>query len=468
MKKFLLLFGIFICILPSSGAVKEFTTLGNGTVYTFESLSAIDSSGITKQGGAYIVSKDFTLSSGDTLRIINGDTIKICNKVKIEIAGFADFTPSDTALITRDAIGSEPKGFRVRGDNAGAKLRNLRIEYIGIGVATKNGHIDVDNCTFDSYLGKLTSSSCLSFGSSSEGNTVRNSTFSNGVSAAIGNGANTPVGILIDNCIFDKNGTNKRNYPQLNITCAKGYKATITNNVVTGIGENTKAGGICVSNMMGYSVMGEALIEGNRVVNNRYGIAMVGPVDVKILNNYLYNNIYDSNALTGGEAISFTDNLNKGKAYIEGNHIEGHLWGITIIGAPSVNAGKVANPLAEDYNPGNNVFVNNGNGGKLYDMYNNGKGTVYAQGNLWNVAVQDSASIEQVVFHKSDVDSLGLVIFMPPYQTTGLAKVNSRDDVVSVRYFNAQGQALRGPERGLMIIVTRYGDGRSEPRKVMF
>ncbi len=103
---------------------------------------------------------------------------------------------------------------------------------------------------------------------------------------------------------------------------------------------------------------------------------------------------------------------------MSGNHIEGHLWGITNIGnvsdgtGPELNLGNLTE--GDDYNPGGNVFINNGNGGVLYDLYNNSPLTVYAQGNTWNVEVQDEESIEKVIFHKKDNASLGEVIFMPP------------------------------------------------------
>ena len=67
----------------------------------------------------------------------------------------------------------------------------------------------------------------------------------------------------------------------------------------------------------------------------------------------------------------------------------------------------------DNYNPGGNVFVNNGNGGVLYDLYNNSTADVMAQGNIWNVDVQDEESIEGVIYHKVDQSNLGLVTFMP-------------------------------------------------------
>ena len=46
---------------------------------------------------------------------------------------------------------------------------------------------------------------------------------------------------------------------------------------------------------------------------------------------------------------------------------------------------------------------------------------VYAQGNIWSVAVQDSVSIESVIFHKNDLSTLGEVIFMPAGETNSIS-----------------------------------------------
>lgn len=99
---------------------------------------------------------------------------------------------------------------------------------------------------------------------------------------------------------------------------------------------------------------------------------------------------------------------------ITGNHIEGNLWGVTVIGGKNINLGKTEDKDAEDYNPGMNVFLNNSNSGSAYDLYNNSTKTVYAQGNYWkSVDKQDRESIETVIFHKNDDQRLGEVIFMP-------------------------------------------------------
>lgn len=160
----------------------------------------------------------------------------------------------------------------------------------------------------------------------------------------------------------------------------------------------------------------------------------------------MINNCYENDPNNGGSCISVYDSSSSSNIFIEGNWMEGGLWGITIVtGAPNVNLGKVEDPEAEDYNPGNNTFVNNGNNGVLYDLFNNGTNTVWAQGNTWNVAVQDEASIENVIYHQADDPSKGLVIFMPAHQEdTAVEEVEAvkTDDGL---YYNLMGISSEAP-----------------------
>ena len=395
----------------------EFVTDGTGNVYTFNSLSQIAESGVTLQDdGSYLVSTNFTISEGDVLQLQNNDLIKMANGVMITIDGNADFTPADTAVVTRDEEGSNPKGFWMLGENGNANMKNVTFEYVGVVFGGLNSSLHADNCTFTLHNGKSSSSGALSFNASCDNNIVENCYFIENTLNAIGSGASNPVGIIIRNNIFWHNTTTNRNKPQINMTCAGSYDMYITGNQVIG-GKFTLPGGIGVSNMMGMGHTGKLYIEDNYIADNRYGITTIGSVDAIIRNNKMVNNCYETNPNNGGSCISIYDSSSSSNIYIEGNWMEGGLWGITVpTGAPNINLGKVEDPTAEDYNPGNNTFVNNGNSGVLYDLFNNGTATIWAQGNTWNVAVQDEESIEEVIYHQADDPSKGLVIFMPAHQ----------------------------------------------------
>ncbi|MBQ0068955.1 MAG: hypothetical protein KBT09_04285 [Bacteroidales bacterium] len=410
MKKFYTL--LAVSAIAATAFADEFISPGNGTTYTLEDLSKIADCQISKVNGAWQLDTAFTISAGDVLKIQNNEVVKFNDKIQVNVAGKLDCTPADTALIT-GVEGTTPKGFRMYADDANAVLKNTRMELVGITFGSKNGAIVAENCTFADYNTSNASGACLNFSASSTGkNVIDGCTFINGGTAAIGNGANTPIGIVIKNSTFIANNTKNSNRPQINLTSYGTEDVEILNNVILG-GHFTKVGGIAVSNMMGYAYSNKVTVKGNIVKENRYGITMTGPVNMVIEDNQIVDNIYETNAMNGGSGLSLYDSAGKGKVYIKGNLIENNLWGITVIGTPDVNAGKVENPDAEDYNPGQNVFKNNGNGGVLYDVYNNGTSTVYAQGNTWNVDEQTAEKIETVVFHKVDDANLGEVIFMP-------------------------------------------------------
>ncbi|MBR5685104.1 MAG: hypothetical protein IKX18_02990 [Muribaculaceae bacterium] len=437
---------LLMAAVAASAMADDFVTDGTGNVYTFNGLSQIEGTGVTLQeDGSYLVSADFTIAEGDVLQMDNNAIIKLANGVRITLNGNADFAPADTAVVTRDAEGSNPKGFWMMGDNGNANLKNVTFEYVGVVFGGANSSLHADNCTFTLHNGKSSSSGAISFNASCDNNIVENCYFIENTLNAIGSGATNPVGIIIRNCLFWHNVTDNRNKPQINLTAGGGHDVTIVDNEVIG-GQFTLSGGIALSNMMGLSQTGTNIIENNYIADNRYGITTIGGVDAYIINNTMIDNHYETNPNNGGSCISVYDTGSTSNIYIEGNWMEGGFWGITIVtGAPNVNVGKNQDPQAEDYNPGNNTFVNNGFNGALYDLYNNGTGTVYAQGNTWNVAVQDEASIEEVVYHQVDDPTKGLVIFMPPHQSsTSVEEIGAAQQADGL-YYNLMGQPSEAP-----------------------
>ena len=431
----------------------EYVTDGTGNVYTFNSLSQIEGTGVTLQDdGSYLVSTDFTIAEGDVLQLQNNDIIKMANGVRITLDGDADFTPADTAVVTRDAVDSKPKGFWMMGENGNANMKNVTFEYVGVVFGGLNSSLHADNCTFTLHNGKSSSSGALSFNASCGGNIVENCYFIENTLNAIGNGASNPVGIIIRDCIFWHNTTDNRNKPQINLTCAGDYDVYITGNAVIG-GQFTMSGGIGVSNMMGMGHTGKVYIEDNYIADNRYGITTIGSIDAIIRNNTMIDNCYETNPNNGGSCVSIYDSSSSSNIYMEGNWMEGGLWGITVpSGAPNINLGKVEDPEAEDYNPGNNTFVNNGNGGVLYDLFNNGTGTIWAQGNTWNVDEQTEEKIEEVIYHQVDDPSKGLVIFMPAHQDgpSSVEEIEAAQQTDGL-YYNLMGQPVSAPAAGIYI-----------------
>ena len=451
MKK---IYSLLLMAAVAVGAMADdFVTDGTGNVYTFNALSQIEGTGVTVQDdGSYLVSADFTIAEGDVLRLENNDVIKMADGVRITLDGDADFAPADTAVVTRDAEDSKPKGFWMMGENGNANLKNVTFEYVGVVFGGLNSSLHADNCTFTLHNGKSSSSGALSFNASCGGNIVENCYFIEDTLNAIGNGASNPVGIIIRDCLFWHNTTDNRNKPQINLTCAGDYDVYITGNQVIG-GQFTMSGGIGVSNMMGMGHTGKVYIEDNYITENRYGITTIGSMDAIIKNNVMIDNCYETNPNNGGSCVSIYDSSSSSNIYMEGNWMEGGLWGITVpTGAPNINLGKVEDPEAEDYNPGNNTFVNNGNGGELYDLFNNGTATIWAQGNTWNVTEQTEENIEEVIYHQVDDPNLGLVIFMPAHQEepSAVEEIEAAQQADGL-YYNLMGQPVENPTNGIFI-----------------
>ena len=450
MKKF---YAFLVLAAVATGAMADdFVTDGTGNVYTFNALSQIEGTGVTLlDDGSYLVSADFTIAEGDVLQLQNNDVIKMADGVRITLDGDADFAPADTAVVTRDAEGSKPKGFWMMGENGNATLKNVTFEYVGVVFGGANSSLTANNCTFTLHNGKSSSSGALSFNASCGGNVVENCYFIENTLNAIGNGATNPVGIIIRNCLFWHNTTDNRNKPQINLTVGGDYDVLIADNQVIG-GQFTLSGGIGLSNMMGLAHSGINIIENNYIADNRYGITTIGSVDAIIRNNTMIDNCYDPNPNNGGSCVSIYDSSSSANIYMEGNWMEGGLWGITVpTGAPNINLGKVEDPEAEDYNPGNNTFVNNGNGGELYDLFNNGTATIWAQGNTWNVAEQTEENIEEVIYHQVDDPSKGLVIFMPAKTPSTAVEEVSAAQQQDNRYYNLMGQPIENPTGGIYI-----------------
>ena len=395
----------------------DFTTSGDGSEYDFEKLSTISGSGVEKADGVYVVNGTITIAAGDRFKIDNGAAIEFGNDGELVIQGTADLQAESPTTLRRHGNSTGCIGISLQSSNI-TKVSNLQFDYVGLRGQGTAG-MDVSRCSFTNHSGSV--SSALFTGGSGASFVIRECTFDHCQKAAIGGAANFVCPLIIEDCTFTYNSQANGNVPQLNLTASEDI--VIRDCVITGDSTLTMVGGIGIANWYGTAGM-HASISGCNISDNRYGITTMGVMEVEITDNTLVNNKFEQNANNGGSGISLYDPYYKQKAIITGNHIERSLWGITVIGCGEVNLGKTeVSPESPDYNPGNNVFKDNGNGGTAYDLYNNSSNTVYAQGNIWSVPVQDAENIETVVFHKNDNPSLGEVIFLPAGDATAIQAI---------------------------------------------
>lgn len=476
MKKFYLFSLLAAASLTLQAAV--FTSPGNGTTWTMTSIAAQEESPVTvdETGKVFTVAENVTISAGDTFQMEDGITIKIAKSVEIDIEGTALMSVNERSLITATEANVAAKYIWVKTENATApvEVKNLDFEYAALKLSPSHG-ANITNCTFRYQQASVSNGTAgLQLGgvggSEDEAYTVKNCTFEYNKRSGIGTASNVSVPLLIEDNQFIKNDSQNLNYPHINVTACDGG-VVIRNNTVVGDRTKTLGGGIIVADLMGVTSNAQTLIEGNDVSDCRYGIAAYSKQNVTVRDNNLMNNNTETNPANGGSGINFYDPSKGLVAKVYRNHIEGSLWGVTIIGCADVNLGRIDVPEDDpNYCEGKNVFINNGNSSESngvdpdgefnrFDLYNNSEIDVYAQNNFWYVSSGATPSVS--IIDAEDNPSHGVVDYTPWAGTTktGIETINSLKSLTGVKYYNLSGVQSTTPFQGVNIIVNEFDDG---------
>ncbi|HAX47705.1 MAG TPA: hypothetical protein DCX92_01840, partial [Bacteroidetes bacterium] len=144
-----------------------------------------------------------------------------------------------------------------------------------------------------------------------------------------------------------------------------------------------------------------------------------GSVNAIIRGNTIDSNNIQGLPLSGGSGLNFVGSgVN---ARVSKNIIRWNLWGVTL----QSNAAPVFGDLSiSDTNyVGMNQIHSNSNSGVFYDFYNNTPQPIKAENNFWGTMIQDS--VEAHIFHHPDIDSLGVVDYLPLWTPVGISPVNT-------------------------------------------
>lgn len=397
MKKLSLLVLSFI----STFLWAQFTSPGTGVTYTLSSLSAAAPTVFVNNGTYYQMTANVTISNGDTLLMDENTTVKIDGGLVLTVAGVYNTTATNLLITATDPTVIF-KGIRLE-STANATFKNTVLEYGG-GIQALTGNFQMDNCTVRYFKSGQSTGAAVNF---STGNpVVKNSKFIENDLPAVASGANSSVALEFTNNYLQGNTKLNSNRPQINMgPSGVGGLVKVLNNTVIGNRANDKVGAISVSSLLG--VANQVQIEGNIVTDNRYGITVTGNnCSGTIAGNILTNNNTETVAANGGSGINLYGN---GSFKVENNQIRGSLWGITLVNTTTADLG--GGTLGS---VGNNVFKDNGNGGKLYALYNNTPNPVSAKNNCWREGETSTAEmVEEVITHQVDIASLGLVTYSP-------------------------------------------------------
>ena len=422
MRKGLLALLMIWLVAPTLRLQAQYSTPGTGQRYTLAQLAAASGGYITQVAGTWLINDTIRLAPTDTLSITTNETVRLASRVLVSVDGVLRVTPPDSVVFAAVDATSPWQGMQLSATSAGSVLRRAVIERGG-GVRVVDAAVEFSDCIFRSNLatvgGRPTNSSALAL----SGNMalVQRCQFVRNARAGINSPSNRPTSPTILDCVFLFNDTENGNYPQINLGIGNPTQPIrIERCLVVGNPATNMAGGIGVSNLLGGSSVTTVIIRRNTVRNNRYGIAIIGSnIMSYVTGNIVENNNTNPNAQTGGSGLNFQGTQTQ-TGVVSRNVVTGNLWGVTLVrsgmaGGPRISFG---NPTGSDSTDvGLNRFVGNGNGGQVYDFYNNGPDAVNAKNNDWGSA--SAVTIETHIFHQPDQATLGLVAFQPFRQPLG-------------------------------------------------
>lgn len=391
------IFSLFVAIIVSFTAFGQWVSPGNGTYYNLSSLCIAAYPAVScPQGGIFQIHQNITISANDILCLENtANDILIDDGVTITIGGsIMTQTRVNHLDITGDSTGTS--FFELLLDQAStANLSNIYFQYGEQILLFNSGQVQFDNCVFSNF-----SDAVINYMNCSP--IIQNCYFHDNQKAAITSAVNTAGSPKIIGNYFQNNDLSNANIPQINIGPGAEDTIVIMGNYIEGVAQNM-SGGIGIMNMGASNTV--LLVSGNVIENNRYGYTQNGTNIYAIIeDNIIRNNNLETNPNNGGSGISIYGSNTSCGAKIRRNLIHGNLWGITAILNHNIDMGT-----AED--PGGNVLYDNGNNNVEYELYNNSSCNMSAIGNYWGN--NDVTHAEDVIYHKTDNSSYGLVTYSP-------------------------------------------------------
>jgi hypothetical protein len=393
------IFTILTLLTFSLLASGQYVSPGTGATYSLDDLVSVSEGVVTRENGVFLIHRDLTISHTDKLVINQDVTIKVAGGKKLIFRGTLESTPPIEAIFTAQDPNQPFGGLRFFRSSASI-LRNTIIEYGG-GIQLNDTHMLIEDCEFR-YNTMDNASAAIHLSNANP--IIRYNRFVENAGSAIASGASTTCSPQILFNQFLHNGTANTNRPQINMGPGGEDTLRIVGNTIEGL--YPMAGGIGISNLLGVGQT-RALVQDNRIYDNRYGYAQMGNnISSIVKGNHLLNNNIQNDPLQGGSGLNFYGTLNTNQALVLNNIIRGNLWGVTIQGNAHPNLGSPVRgqgPVRSGYN----IIEGNSNSGHVYGLYNNTPNSIQAQFNCWGT--EDPEEAANYVFGTNENPALGEV-----------------------------------------------------------
>jgi len=380
-------------------SLSAYVTPNTQVSWNMDSLVVHSGGAVTGGNGHFAFTQSVTVSSSDTLHIEAGDTLVFLDQsgnLKLEIKGslFALGTAADSILLT-----SENKNY---GDYAGLEFRDnppgsvQQVWYCVVEYGKRNIKAINSSPLIEHSAVRHSGDAGIDLGGSNA--TIRECRIYHNRRYALKMSLSSAP-LIETNMFYQNNFQNTSPYVIITIGLQGVNSPVIRGNTIQGGYE--KSGGIAV---WGQS---NGVIEYNRIENCAYGIfCYQGGANPLIRANTLLNNNINPDTLNFGFGIA----CNGANApVITGNVVQGHYYGVAIVGGAQPNVGDLSN--TDTLDDGLNRFLGNGIGNNKYELYNNNPLPIKAEGNWWGT--NDPDSIEARIVHQHDNPAFGPVDFQP-------------------------------------------------------
>ena len=469
MKRFVLF--IALTLVQVSLMMGQWTSPGNGTVYSLRDLAEVSDGCVTYEENlnAYLIHADLTISPNDRLEVvledfgeIDADAVAILceGDILITVKGSFWVNPSEELDVYIEPRENNHLSMRLEQCTGPCLFANTKFFYLS-GIQVINSEVTFDDCLFQSFDMQY-STGAIHYENCSP--TLKNCIFQGNYGSAINFGVNTKGSPQIFGCEFRYNVLSYLDMPQVDLGPGADDTIRIINSKVIGL--YPLEGGISVSDTMDIS-SSKVLLQNNHIAHNRYGYHQQGNrIDALIIDNEIECNCIDPDPVNSCSGICIHGASHDCKATIRHNLIEGNLYGVTVLDKAVVDMGTAENP-------GNNILYDNHNSGQgtdqAYALYVKGVNDVSAVGNYWGGSTEEFA--ESVIYHRPDLgEDHGLVTYSPiltqnnweveeeqalptsvyPNPTRGWVTLQMEEaDGFEYEVFNIQGQqVMRGHAEG--------------------
>lgn len=446
MKKLLPTLLLIIGLSQFSNA--QWTSPGDGTTYTLPDLVNVTEGAVTNEGTVFTIHQDLTISNNDVLLIDNQVTRIYAAAILITIKGSMVCTNSGNNRVGLFGL-NETEHFSMRFENATACTLTKMYFSDGAGIKVIESEVTFDDVKFLYFTRDYCNAVIDVFNCDP---TIKNCVFQDNQGAAISSPANGQSSPQILNNTLDAN-VNGINSPQINLGPGGADTIRIVGNEVFDRWAQYHTGGISVADLMGVGST-KVLLKDKVVRDGRYGYNQQGAtISSVIIGNQFIDNNNETNPMNGGSGISIYGTSTNNKAILRNNMITGNLWGITAINLHDIDMGT-----EEDW--GNNTIHDNGNGGVIYDLYNNSTCDLMAVGNNWGTI--NESEVEDHIFHQQDDPSLGLVTFIPFFGYNNLEEVtwepqDFNPSETTIYSITGQRVNIESLKPGVYIVIMKQG-----------